>query len=178
MTVIAFYVFLTFTSIVIFVVISVFHTKIADPVIEGICKSFFQLHNVDILHFAFILYLDLQPSVTLTLKSVMYSTMKVTYIPLSNDIKSFVTLIFLYFLKAEKYRCINSERVCKIEEDGYYIICVIVGTVSFWIYICPAAMKLQALKLNVWRLDVELGRRQVMGRDIMTQKVYGLMNQA
>ena len=126
---------------------------------------------MEILHLAFILYLDLQSSVTLTLKSVMYSTIKVTSIPLCNDIKSFVTLIFLYVLEAEKHRCINSERVCKIEEDGYYIIkviCVIVGTVSFWIYICPAAMKLQALKLDFSRLGgAESGKRLVMGRDIM-----------
>ena len=43
-----------------------------------------------------------------------------------------------------------------IERDGYYItnvVCVIVGTLTFWAYIRPAARKLQALPLKAWRLS-------------------------
>ena len=42
--------------------------------------------------------------------------------------------------------------------DGYYItniVCVIIGVVTFWGYIRPAAMKLQALPLRAWRLTSE-----------------------
>ncbi len=32
------------------------------------------------------------------------------------------------------------------------VVCVIIGVVTFWGYIRPAAMKLQALPLRAWRL--------------------------
>ena len=42
--------------------------------------------------------------------------------------------------------------------DGYYItniLCVIIGVVTFWGFIRPAARKLQALPLRAWRLTVD-----------------------
>ena len=43
-----------------------------------------------------------------------------------------------------------------IERDGYYItnvVCVIIGVVTFWAYIRPVALKLQALPLRAWRIS-------------------------
>ena len=45
--------------------------------------------------------------------------------------------------------------MCEISVDGYYItnvLCVIIGAVTFWAFIRPAAVKLQALPLKAWRL--------------------------
>lgn len=45
--------------------------------------------------------------------------------------------------------------MCDIETDGYYvmnIVCVIIGVVTFWGFIKPAALKLQALPLRAWRI--------------------------
>lgn len=45
--------------------------------------------------------------------------------------------------------------MCATQRDGYYITnvaCVIIGIVTFWAYIRPAALKLQTLPLRAWRL--------------------------
>jgi hypothetical protein len=45
--------------------------------------------------------------------------------------------------------------VCDISRDGYYVmnvVCVIIGVISFWGFIKPAALKLQALPLRAWRI--------------------------
>ena len=42
-----------------------------------------------------------------------------------------------------------------MSRDGYYItniVCVIIGVITFVLYIRPAALKLQALPLRAWRL--------------------------
>lgn len=39
---------------------------------------------------------------------------------------------------------------------GYYIVnvlCVVVGIVTFWGFIKPAAMKLQSLPMRAWRIE-------------------------
>jgi PAT family acetyl-CoA transporter-like MFS transporter 1 len=59
-------------------------------------------------------------------------------------------------MAAEKDRCISGGGVCDIERDGYYvmnIVCIIIGAVTFWGYIKPAALKLQALPLRAWRIS-------------------------
>jgi PAT family acetyl-CoA transporter-like MFS transporter 1 len=45
--------------------------------------------------------------------------------------------------------------MCSIERDGYHImniVCVLFGVVTFWGFIKPAALKLQALPLRAWRI--------------------------
>ncbi len=66
-----------------------------------------------------------------------------------------VTEAFSCALAAEKDRCINGGGICDIQTDGYYVmnvVCVLVGLVTFWGFIKPAAMKLQALPLRAWRI--------------------------
>lgn len=66
-----------------------------------------------------------------------------------------ITASFSCVAEDEKHRCIDGGGSCKISRDGYYItnfVCVIIGIVTFWGYIRPAAMKLQALPLRAWRL--------------------------
>ena len=66
-----------------------------------------------------------------------------------------VTSAFSCALEADKHRCVDGGGACNIEHDGYYIVnvlCIIVGLVTFWGFIKPAALKLQALPLRAWRL--------------------------
>ena len=66
-----------------------------------------------------------------------------------------VTQAFSCAMSAEKDRCQNGGGVCDISRDGYYvmnIVCVIIGVVTFWGFIKPAALKLQALPLRAWRI--------------------------
>jgi len=40
-------------------------------------------------------------------------------------------------------------------ETGYYLVnvmCVLVGAVTFWLFIRPQALKLQQLPLRAWRI--------------------------
>ena len=67
-----------------------------------------------------------------------------------------VTQAFSCALELDKHRCIDGGGTCHIERDGYYItniICVIIGVVTFWGYIRPAALKLQKLPLRAWRIS-------------------------
>jgi PAT family acetyl-CoA transporter-like MFS transporter 1 len=67
-----------------------------------------------------------------------------------------VTESFSCATSAAKDRCIQGAGICEIERDGYYIMniaCVIVGALTFWLFIKPAAMKLQALPLRAWRVS-------------------------
>jgi PAT family acetyl-CoA transporter-like MFS transporter 1 len=73
-----------------------------------------------------------------------------------------VTSPFSCILEAEKHRCIEGGGSCIMERDGYYItniLCVILGVVTFWGYIQPAALKLQALPLRAWRIMSGSGNR-------------------
>jgi MFS transporter, PAT family, solute carrier family 33 (acetyl-CoA transportor), member 1 len=66
-----------------------------------------------------------------------------------------VTSSFSCPLEADKHRCSNGGGSCIINRDGYYItniLCVLVGSVIFWTYIRPSALKLQALPLRAWRV--------------------------
>lgn len=69
-----------------------------------------------------------------------------------------ITSPFSCVAEAEKHRCIDGGGTCTIERDGYYItnvVCVLIGIITFTMYIRPAAMKLQALPLRAWRLTGE-----------------------
>jgi MFS transporter, PAT family, solute carrier family 33 (acetyl-CoA transportor), member 1 len=66
-----------------------------------------------------------------------------------------ITETFSCVLEQEKRRCIDGGGTCDISRDGYYIInilCVIIGVVTFWGFIRPAALKLQSLPLRAWRI--------------------------
>ena len=56
---------------------------------------------------------------------------------------------------ADQQRCRDGGGICEAKTDGYYVmnvVCVILGALSFWAFIRPAAMKLQGLPLRAWRL--------------------------
>lgn len=66
-----------------------------------------------------------------------------------------VTSAFSCALEADKNRCMAGGGQCVLEQDGYYItnlLCVIIGAITFYVYIRPTALKLQALPLRAWRV--------------------------
>ncbi|KAG4417968.1 hypothetical protein IFR04_008935 [Cadophora malorum] len=150
LVVIAEHIFSTFTSTVMFVAVSAFHARIADPVIGGTYMTllatvsnlggtfprFFVLKLVD----AFTVASCIPPSASYVLDSKLRGPL--------------VTEPFSCALSAEKDRCIQGGGHCDITTDGYYvmnIVCVLIGVVTFWGYIKPAALRLQALPLRAWR---------------------------
>ena len=81
----------------------------------------------------------------------------------SAELKSpLVTAAFSCALEADKHRCMDGGGTCNIERDGYYVtnvVCVIIGAITFWGYIKPAALKLQSLPLRAWRISEGPGER-------------------
>lgn len=79
-----------------------------------------------------------------------------TVAPPADKLKdALVTTAFSCALEPEKNRCVNGGGVCEVGRDGYYItniLCVLIGTVTFFMFIKPAATKLQSLPLRAWRL--------------------------
>ncbi|KAL8768788.1 MAG: hypothetical protein Q9209_005077 [Squamulea sp. 1 TL-2023] len=151
LTVIASHIFSTFTNTVMFVAISAFHAKISDPLIGGTYMTL--LATVSNLGGTF-------PRI-FTLKLVDYFTIATCHPPLEppKDLSTLkgdlITTPFSCALEAQKHRCLDGAGTCDISRDGYYItnvICVVVGVVTFWGYIRPAALKLQGLPLRAWRL--------------------------
>ncbi|KAG9187839.1 hypothetical protein G6011_05710 [Alternaria panax] len=66
-----------------------------------------------------------------------------------------VTQAFSCSLEAEKHRCQQGGGICNVTTDGYYIVnilCIVIGVVTFWGYIKPAVMRIQALPLRAWRI--------------------------
>ncbi|OJD37347.1 acetyl-coenzyme a transporter 1 [Diplodia corticola] len=148
LTVIVEHVFSTFMSTVMFVAISAFHAKIADPVIGGTYMTL--LATVSNLGGTFPRFF--------ILKFVDFFTVATCAPPAKppTELKGdLVTSAFSCALEAEKHRCLDGGGTCNIEHDGYYIVnvlCIILGLVTFWGFIKPAALKLQALPLRAWRL--------------------------
>ena len=65
-----------------------------------------------------------------------------------------ITAPFSCALEADKHRCLDGGGRCVTQRDGYYltnIACVLIGAITFWGFIKPAALKLQALPLRAWR---------------------------
>ncbi|RDL31508.1 Uncharacterized protein BP5553_09717 [Venustampulla echinocandica] len=151
LVVIAEHIFSTFTNTVMFVAISAFHARIADPVIGGTYMTL--LATVSNLGGTFPRFF--------VLKLVDYFTVA-TCIPPPDTYKLPATLrgplitdSFSCSLSAEKDRCLQGGGICDISRDGYYVVnilCVIIGVITFWGYIKPAALKLQALPLRAWRI--------------------------
>ncbi|KAI9675071.1 MAG: hypothetical protein M1817_001478 [Caeruleum heppii] len=147
--VIAEHIFSTFTSTIMFVAVSAFHAKIADPAIGGTYMTL--LATVSNLGGTFPRYFILKLVDAFTVA---------TCIPpspanLPPDLKgALITSSFSCALEAEKHRCLDGGGSCVIQRDGYYItniVCVIIGALTFWGYIRPAALRLQALSLSAWR---------------------------
>lgn len=66
-----------------------------------------------------------------------------------------VTQPFSCAIQADKERCIAGGGTCEMIHDGYYtvnILCVIIGVVTFFMYIRPRVLQLQSLPLRAWRL--------------------------
>ncbi|KAG9240728.1 acetyl-coenzyme A transporter 1-domain-containing protein [Calycina marina] len=153
LVVIAEHIFSTFTNTVMFVSISAFHARIADPVIGGTYMTL--LATVSNLGGTFPRFF--------VLKLVDYFTVA-TCMPPPDGTKLDAKLrgplltaadTFSCALGGEKDRCIQGGGICNIERDGYYvmnIVCVIIGVITFWGFIKPAALKLQALPLRAWRI--------------------------
>ena len=58
-------------------------------------------------------------------------------------------------MEAEKNRCKDGGGTCDVHRDGFYVtnvVCVLIGAITFYMYIKPATRKLQALPLRAWRL--------------------------
>ncbi|KAL9600545.1 MAG: hypothetical protein Q9219_003091 [cf. Caloplaca sp. 3 TL-2023] len=150
LTVIASHIFSTFTNTVMFVAISAFHAKISDPLIGGTYMTL--LATVSNLGGTFPRFFILKLVDAFTVATCHPPSSP----PLSADLKADpVTSTFSCALEAQKHRCLDGGGTCIVERDGYYItnvVCVIIGLVTFWAYIRPAAMKLQALPLRAWRL--------------------------
>lgn len=178
-TVILSYMVSTFTSTVMFVAISAFHAKIADPVIGGtymtllatyvsfLFKSFSLLSIRKISQLLLITLFFISVSNLggtfprfFILKLVDLFTVATCNPPLTAPSKKLaaplITSAFPCVLDSDRHRCVEGGGTCDISRDGYHIMnvfCVIFGIVTFWAYINPAARRLQALPLRAWRLS-------------------------
>ncbi|KAI5840583.1 acetyl-coenzyme A transporter 1-domain-containing protein [Tricharina praecox] len=133
LVVIAEHIFSTFAGTVMFVAISAFHAKIADPEIGGTYMTL--LATVSNLGGTF-------PRI-FVLKLVDYFT-TATCFPPEKPTSTFPS----------PHRCIDQGGKCVIQQDGYYVtnvLCILIGVVTFWGYIKPAATRLSALPLKSWR---------------------------
>lgn len=66
-----------------------------------------------------------------------------------------ITQAFACAGEADKHLCRDGGGIYKVTTDGYYIVnvlCIIIGVVTFWGYIKPAVMRIQALPLRAWRI--------------------------
>ncbi|KAH8802699.1 acetyl-coenzyme A transporter 1-domain-containing protein [Xylogone sp. PMI_703] len=146
------HIFSTFMNTVMFVAISAFHAKIADPVIGGTYMTL--LATVSNLGGTFPRFFVLK---------LVDAFTAATCVPPAPDYKlpstlrgPLVTEPFSCAMSADKDRCIQGGGTCDVQTDGYYvtnIICVLIGVVTFWGFIKPAATKLQALPLRAWRIS-------------------------
>lgn len=144
------HVFSTFMNTVMFVAISAFHARVADPVIGGTYMTL--LATVSNLGGTFPRYFVLQ--------LVDYFTVATCHPPAkapdSSLLKgSLVEKPFSCALQVAKETCENGGGTCDMARDGYYIvniICVVFGVVSFFSYIRPKVIHLQSLPLRAWRL--------------------------
>ncbi|KAK3110167.1 hypothetical protein LTR53_015823 [Teratosphaeriaceae sp. CCFEE 6253] len=145
------HVFSTFMSTVMFVSISAFHAKIADPVIGGTYMTL--LATVSNLGGTFPRFFVLK---FVDMFSVA-TCVPPEKAPLAADLKGpLITQAFSCVLEAEKHRCLNGGGVCDVRRDGYYIVnilCVVFGVVTFWGFIKPKALQLQNLPMRAWRLS-------------------------
>ncbi|MCJ1468937.1 hypothetical protein MMC07_007567 [Pseudocyphellaria aurata] len=152
LTIIGSHIFSTFSNTVMFVAISAFHAKIADPTIGGTYMTL--LATVSNLGGTFPKFFILKLVDAFTVATCLPPASPVVS-GNSSLTRDLITAPFSCVAEVEKHRCIAGGGTCNISRDGYYItnvVCVIIGILTFWSYIRPAAMKLQALPLRAWRL--------------------------
>ena len=66
-----------------------------------------------------------------------------------------ITASFSCALEADKNVCLKGGGTCLMQRDGYYItniVFVVIGALTFWMYIERKALALQALPLRAWRV--------------------------
>jgi PAT family acetyl-CoA transporter-like MFS transporter 1 len=165
LVVIAEHIFSTFTNTVMFVAVSAFHARIADPVIGGtymtllatyvllpMQESLLTFSSVSNLGGTFPRFFVLKLVDTFTQATCNPPATPPDLSKLKGDL---VTSAFSCALEADRHRCLNGGGTCDVQRDGYYImnvICVIVGVLTFSLFIRPAALKLQSLPLRAWRI--------------------------
>ncbi|KAK3393102.1 acetyl-coenzyme A transporter 1 [Podospora didyma] len=146
LVVIAEHIFSTFTNTVMFVAVSAFHARIADPVIGGTYMTL--LATVCNLGGTFPRFF--------VLRLVDYFT-SATCTPPATPPKTSpsFTQPFSCANQHEKELCIAGGGTCDMTRDGYYIvniICVALGVATFALFIRPKVLQLQSLPLRAWRL--------------------------
>jgi len=144
------HVFSTFMNTVMFVAVSAFHAKIADPVIGGTYMTL--LATVSNLGGTFPRFFVLKFVDLFTVATCEPPTSTPKPETHKGDL---VTQAFSCALEADKHRCRDGGGFCNVTTDGYYvmnIICIIIGIATFWGFIKPAALRLQALPLRAWRI--------------------------
>ncbi|KAK2047894.1 acetyl-CoA transporter 1 [Colletotrichum somersetense] len=144
------HVFSTFTNTVMFVAVSAFHARIADPVIGGTYMTL--LATVCNLGGTFPRFF--------VLRLVDYFTVATCHPGNPADLNALkspvITEPFSCSLQPEKERCVAGGGTCDMVRDGYYfvnIICVVFGVVTFMLYIRPRVLHLQSLPMRAWRLS-------------------------
>ncbi|EED13718.1 SD08430p [Talaromyces stipitatus ATCC 10500] len=150
LVVIAEHVLSTFMNTVMFVAVSAFHARISDPAIGGTYMTL--LATVSNLGGTFPKYFILKMVDMFTSATCVPPTTTPDPSKLKGDL---ITSSFSCALEADKNRCQAGGGQCVVEQDGYYItnmLCVIIGAVTFYVYIRPTALKLQALPLRAWRV--------------------------
>lgn len=157
LTVIGEHVISTFMNTVMFVAVSAFHARVADPAIGGTYMTL--LATVSNLggtfpRFFILKLVDLFTEAT---------CLPPTSLPPAESLKDYspITSPFSCALEPDKNRCVNGGGTCHVIRDGYYItniLCVVIGAVTFWAFIKPAARKLQSLPLRAWRLGYSPSR--------------------
>ncbi|EAU38502.1 hypothetical protein ATEG_01745 [Aspergillus terreus NIH2624] len=140
----------TFMNTVMFVAVSAFHARIADPAIGGTYMT--MLATVSNLGGTFPRYFILKLVDMFTEATCMPPSVAPPADQLKGDL---VTTSFSCALEPDKARCVNGGGTCHTIHDGYYttnVLCVLVGVVTFIFFIKPAVLKLQGLPLRAWRL--------------------------
>lgn len=144
----------TFMNTVMFVAVSAFHARIADPAIGGTYMTL--LATVCNLGGTFPRYFVLRLVDYFTTATCHPADGTTSSVETAANLKGkLITEAFSCAVQSEKERCINGGGSCELERDGYYIVnilCVLVGTVAFVMYIRPQVLRLQALPLKAWRL--------------------------
>lgn len=156
LTVIASHVYSTFMSTIMFVAVSAFHARIADPAIGGTYMTL--LATVSNLGGTFPKFFILKAVDMFTSATcIPPSTAELAKFTLAEG-KTAVTEAFSCALEADKHRCLDGGGACVMQRDGYYItniLFVVIGAITFWMYIEKKALALQALPLRAWRVTPE-----------------------
>lgn len=156
LTVIVSHVYSTFMSTIMFVAISAFHARIADPTIGGTYMTL--LATVSNLggtfpRFFILKFVDMFTSAT----CIPPTSADIAKLALTEG-KTPITAAFSCALEADKHLCLEGGGTCEMNRDGYYItniLFVVLGAVTFWMYIERRALALQALPLRAWRVSPE-----------------------